>query len=403
MTLKLTNYKEKLLPNGKTAAHKPHLISQFDPTDSFKPKFDKLFQPEGHTYTTSFDNIMLEYVLAFDIISLADAGVYELLLKFCKKDIAFSLEILAKRLHMSKDTLRTHIDNLENAGLLEVVKVNDEAGQHNCYLLKTPLFTAAQIRFDNTKKPNSQENLYARNFRRRILDEGGQIPEVCLDDVADKLKRAVRKNAVRKARMFLSDKANATKHSTLYGFIKQDRDSRQFVWKEISHTFGHLAGQFENYIRSIVHQVANIPYAKNEFRDAVKRFVQTFCNDTGLQFSKWFTDKAIKLIEFFKVRWNVGKAKKAEENLYQTEAVGENDSEVVENEEFADIDYTQITAETRQRIKQIVDNGRHWTKTIQEIVQKFRNLPLPTEIVKQIVNEFVPAQYRDKIFVELRT
>lgn len=405
MTLNLTNHKEKILPNGKTYTHKPHLISQFDKSDKYKGKFDKLFQPAGHNYTASFDTLKLDYVLRYDLITAFDVSVYEWLYLFCKSDIPFSIDVFAKKLKCCKDTLRQSLDNLENAELLEIVKVNDERGQHNCYLLRTPLFSKDYLEFNSKEKPDSNHNRSVKSHRDRIHAAGQTIPTEFLEDNLDRLRSQIQKNNVRRVRQFLRDTTKTSKFKRLASELKQARQMRQFVWKEIFNTLGSNAADFEQFIFSHTKELAKIPTAKGEFKQALTRFVKKFCEQFNLVFNTWFVDKAEKLFEFFRIRLKIPKAK-AEENYY---------SDAPEQSPFAEVDEdfeADKKEQTLHLLRKILTektekarNNNAWTKSLTNDITRFLRDYLSVFTVDELENiaaEFIPNFLIQKMSVELR-
>lgn len=399
MSINLTNHKEKVLPNGKTTIHKPHLINQLDRANQFEGKFDKLFCAVGHSFTMSFDIIRESYWLEYDILDYDDCHTYDTIYFFIRKNIPFSLDVLARKMKVSKGTLRERLDNLENAELLEIVKINDARGQYNGYLLKSPLFKREMIEFDSKYHLESNRNKSAKTIRQKFHDKNLPLPTEFLDEHADRLRYQVKRNNVRRVRLFLRDKLKSAKFKRLAAELRQQSETRQFVWKEILHTLGSVANDFEQFIFSHTKQLAVIPQAKGEFKQALTRFVKKFCEQFNLVYNTWFVDKAEKLFEFFRIRLRIPKSK-VEETFYNDEPGATEMSDI--DETIEEVEHTPIFESARTRVKEIISTGRNWSKTIETLTNTFKVFPLTAPQINELIKEFIPVQYQDKLKVELR-
>lgn len=410
MSINLTNHKEKIV-SGKTYQHKPHLIDQLDRANQFEGKFDKFFCTVGHSFTMAFDVIRESYWLEYGIIEHFDCSVYDTIYFFIRKNIPFSLDVLARKMHVSKGTLRESLDNLENAELLEIVKVNDERGQYNCYLLKSPLFERESIEFNSKYHPESNHNKAVQTTRDKFHKKGLPLPTEFLEDHVERLKQQVKKNNVRRVRLFLRDKLKSSKFKRLATELREQREARQFVWKEIFHTLGSNANDFEQFIFSHTKELAVIPTAKGEFKQALIRFVKSFCEKFDLVYNTWFVDKAEKLFEFFRIRLRIPKAK-AEESYY-SDAPPE--PKMPEESPFAEVDEDFETDKKEQvglMLRKILadkteksrtDNA--WRKSvIHDISRLLRDYlsVFTVDELEKIATEYLPFFIMEKVLVELR-
>lgn len=378
MPINLTNPNRQRNPQPKPRQFFASTDDKGKPT--IKPKFSKVFQDAGQDFVRSYEVIRLSYWLKYELIGHGECALYDTLHLFCKKQIEFTLEYLAKALNVGDETLRQMLDNLENAELLEVIKVNDELGQRNDYIIKSPFY---------------ERETFTERKKLRILEKKEDLPETFLETQVERLRRQIRKNSVKRVRKILRNK-------NLKGFAADIKrraqtaiDERRFLWKRLVRTFGANAVKFDTIVYETIQLEFLQSLSGNDYQTNFIRILRKRLEENKIGWSSWITDIADQLRAFYELRIKV----KPSDN-----------GTTADDRRAADIPPTNHSVESELLNKIIAAKGdtnpNDWTKPqIKSVLQVLRESAAihGLSLVERIAAEALPDFILQKLSVEMRT
>jgi len=174
--------------NYKAARRIPSTYIKNPEQETFRPRYSKVFQPGGLKFFRAFNVVYKHYWRMFQLITLGDVDLYNLLTYLAEEDEQFTMRGLEALTGTSHNTLGESLDRLENAELIHRLSYNDgQPGRPMQYIvLRTPLFASPA---DLTPKAAD-----------RLRKEGGRLPETFLVDEEVRLRRAIDENHARARR-----------------------------------------------------------------------------------------------------------------------------------------------------------------------------------------------------------
>ncbi len=280
---------------GRKKSEPPKILSSHiydEKQEKYVAKFSEAYREEGHDYNKSFKVLREAYWFKYEILTQDDIATYETLQFLCERGIAFTLEVLAQKSKVGKETLRHRLDNLVNAELLDIFKT-DGQGQPNYYLLRTPLFE---------KKSLDGESPAQLRRKKEIWKAGFEVPEIYLEQNIHRLKRQIKKNRVKKLRTIYKDKKleNLKKRDkSLYARIKATVEEKRMVWFSIVKTIGN---QKAANLDSVIWQYAKSDFSEFEstaFNRILREKIKDILQRLNIAFDSFLIDKVESLFHFY--------------------------------------------------------------------------------------------------------
>jgi predicted transcriptional regulator len=274
MTEKKDAFLPRIIPN----------LKRFDEqTGKYAVSYSKAYAPAGHDFIKSFKVIREAYFYKHRLISYDAVCFYDHLHFLADNDFTFTLDQLAEQVGKGKHTIRKWIDELENAELVETVKIAvQKGGAQNLYLIRTPYFEADSL------KGNTDTQ---RRRKKRILDEGGTLPETFLEEHIDRLRKQIEKNHA----------AHRRSEQT-----KETRAEQKRNWAVLFHEIGTSAAiTFDSIVwRAYRHLSTRVDNTSDVAKwTGLDEIVRRQCKEKGILFSPYLLTLAREIFVFYE-RWN---------------------------------------------------------------------------------------------------
>lgn len=265
---------------NKKDAFQPRIIPNLkshDESGKFELRLSKAYAPAGHDFTKSFNVIRSAYFFKYRLISLFAIGLYDHLHYLALNDEAFTLDQLAAQFTVGKATLCTWLDELENADLIERVKMCvQKGGDQNLYLIRTPYYEAATL---------DAASDGGRKRRKRIETAGEQIPELFLESELPRLRQQIKDNAAK----------NRREHTT-----PEQRREQKKNWAALFYDLGYNAAfEFENFVFRAYRQLCTrFDNAAAEIA-ALENMTRNFLKSKGFAVTNKLLERARQIYFYF--------------------------------------------------------------------------------------------------------